>query len=43
MSRAVLGASGRTFDEALGARKCPVMMDCVVDLRPVSPEMFDLG
>jgi hypothetical protein len=33
----------KDFDEALEwARKCPVMMDCTVDLRPVfSPEMFD--
>ena len=34
---------GKSFDEALEwARKCPVMMDCEVDLRPLfSPEMFD--
>jgi len=33
----------KDFDEALEwARKCPVMMDCTVDLRPVfCPEMFD--
>jgi hypothetical protein len=32
-----------SIDEALGwARKCPVMMDCEVELRPVfAPEMFD--
>lgn len=33
----------RSIDEALEwARKCPVTMDCEVELRPVfSPEMFD--
>jgi hypothetical protein len=33
----------KSFDEALEwARKCPVMMDCTVELRPLfSPEMFD--
>jgi hypothetical protein len=33
----------KSFDEALEwARKCPVMMDCTVEMRPLfSPEMFD--
>lgn len=33
----------KSFDEALEwARKCPVMMDCEVDLRPIyCPEAFD--
>jgi len=33
----------KSIDEALEwARKCPVMMDCEVELRPLfSPEMFD--
>jgi hypothetical protein len=33
----------KSIDEALEwARKCPVMMDCEVELRPVfCPEMFD--
>ena len=33
----------KSFDEALEwARKCPVMMDCTVEMRPVfCPEMFD--
>ena len=33
----------KSFDEALEwARKCPVMMDCTVELRPLfCPEMFD--
>ena len=33
----------KSIDEAVEwARKCPVMMDCEVELRPVfSPEMFD--
>jgi PhnB protein len=33
----------KSIEEALEwARKCPVMMDCEVELRPVySPEMFD--
>jgi len=35
----------KSFDEALEwAKKCPVMMDCTVDMRPVfCPEMFDPG
>lgn len=33
----------KSLEEALEwARKCPVMMDCTVELRPLfSPEMFD--
>ena len=33
----------KSFDEALEwAKKCPVMMDCEVDLRPIyCPETFD--
>ena len=33
----------KSIEEALEwARKCPVMMDCTVELRPLfSPEMFD--